>query len=261
MIGIPELIILRQNLARRFAGQKINDLHIHWEHGLNEPAATIFAATINSSLLEVRRVGRLLHLVLDNGLILGIRVFEKARFYLLSTQGRENSPMFEIVFSSGDGFGVRDALGQSQLLLNPRLATEWDVLHPSLTFSYLKKVAYLRKNEPVKGILMKDPKLCGLGSAYIDEVLWEIGVAPQSRVGKIPEGKLRDLLPAIKNVLNRATESLSTLTGSAELITDRRDFLIIHNTGRMYDPKGFPIMRAVIHNRRTYWSESQSVFL
>ncbi|MBE8971063.1 hypothetical protein IQ277_34150 [Nostocales cyanobacterium LEGE 12452] len=259
MMGIPDIIVLRQNLARRFVGQRISDFKIYWEKCVNVPSTSLIDVTVNSSLIEIRRVGQVLQFVLDHGFILGIKVSQKAKFYLLGREATD-SILFEMKFSSGAGFGVDDGLGQTLLLLNPTLSTASDVFHPSCTVSYLKKSVYLRRNDSIKAFLMRDPKIRGLGSTYLDEVLWVIQVAPHSLVGKIPESKFRELIPTARQIICEAVERISSLTGPEELIADRRDFLNISNAGKKYDPNGFPIMKIVIHHRKTYWSDSQRIY-
>nr|WP_298935520.1 DNA-formamidopyrimidine glycosylase family protein [uncultured Dyadobacter sp.] len=260
MIEIPELIVIRTKLARYLVGMKLIELKIHWHKYFKQAPDLIIQAAENSTVTEVRRVGKLIHLVLDNGHVLGIYLGEGAIPYLTPSNIRFESRVFEMGFGAGPRLVVDDLSGQSYLILNPDLATTDDPLHPSLTLDYLKKSIRAFKSSSIKAYMLTERKMRGIGSVYADEILWQIKVAPHSAPAKIPDAKLLELIDSIRTTLIVAAGKIEALTGPKELIAARYDFLNVHNTGKRYDPDGYLIQRIVIHRKRAYWTERQTVY-
>lgn len=69
----------------------------------------------------------------------------------------------------------------------------------------------------------------GVGNAYADEILWHARISPFSVSSKIPEAKLKDLVKAIKSVLEDAEQNI--LKSNPGIINGEvRDFMDIHNS-------------------------------
>jgi formamidopyrimidine-DNA glycosylase len=260
MIQIPELIVIRNKLARYFVGTRLVELKIYWHKHFKQDSDSIIEAVLNTTVTEVRRVGKLIHLVLDNGQVLGIYFAESCRPHMTPSSAQFPSDLLEMMFSNSVGLAVDDPSGQSYLILNPVLATTDDALHPSLTLDYLKKSLRVYKPPSIKAYMLKERKFQGVGNTYADEVLWQIKIAPQSVWDKIPETKLAEMIDAIRATLIIAAEKIESLTGPKELMTDRYDFLNVHNTRKRYDPEGNLIMKIVIHRKRSYWTERQHIY-
>lgn len=260
MIEIPELIVIRTKLARYFVGRKLIELKIHWHKHFKQAPDSIIQAAENSTVTEVRRVGKLIHLVLDNGQVLGIYLGEEAIPYLTPSTTRFESKVLEMGFGIAMGLTIDDLSGRSYLLLNPDLATTDDPLHPSLTIDYLKKSIRAFRSSSMKAFMLTERKMRGIGSAYADEILWQIKVAPHSTPTKLPDVKLAELIESIRTTLHFAAGKIEALTDPKELVTRRYDFFKIHKTGKRYDPDGYLIQRIVIHRKRAYWTERQTLY-
>lgn len=260
MIEIPELTVIRAKLARYLVGKRLTELKIHWHKHFVQVPDSIIEAAQHSTVTEVRRVGKLVHLALDNGQVLGIYLGEGAIPYLTPTSSRIESIVFELGFATGEGVIVDDFSGQSYILLNPDLATADDPLHPSLTLDYLKKSIRAFRTTSIKAHMLTERKMQGIGSAYADEILWQIKVAPHSVTTKIPDAKLLELIDSIRATLTFAAGKIEALTDSKQLVTSRYDFFKIHNTGRRYDSDGHLIQRIVVHRKRTFWTDRQTLY-
>lgn len=53
----------------------------------------------------------------------------------------------------------------------------------------------------IKQVLMDQSVVAGIGNIYSDEILWRAGVHPESRVGKIPTDKMKEMFRAMKLLL------------------------------------------------------------
>jgi formamidopyrimidine-DNA glycosylase len=260
MIEIPELIVIRTKLARLLIGKKLVELKIHWLKKFKQAPDSIIKAAQNATVIEVRRVGKLIHLALDNGEVLGIYFGEGAIPFWTPTNSLLECKVLEMVFETGERLVVDDRSGHSYLLLNPDLATKDDPLHPSLTLEYLKKSIRDFRTPSIKVHLLTERKMQGIGCAYADEILWQIKVAPHSVPTKIPDAKLAELIDSIRATLTDAAGKIERLTGPEDLVAGRYDFFKIHNTGRRYDPDGHRIQRIVVHRKRTFWTDRQTLY-
>lgn len=260
MIEIPELTVIRTKLARLLVGKKLVELKIHWQKKFKQAPDSIIKAAQNATVMEVRRVGKLIHLALDNGQVLGIYFGEGAIPYWTPSNDHFEYKVLEMAFENEIGLAIDDLSGQSYLVLNPDLATTDDPLHPSLTLAYLRKSIRAFKSSSIKGYMLTERKLRGIGSAYVDEILWDIKVAPHSVTTKIPDAKLVELIDSIRTTLTFAASKIEGLTGRNDLVAGRYDFFKIHNTGRRYDPDGHRIQRIVVHRKRTFWTDRQSLY-
>lgn len=260
MIAIPELTVIRTKLARLLVGKKLVELKIHWLKKFKQAPDSIIKEAQNATVIEVRRVGKLIHLALDNGQVLGIYLGESAIPYLTPSNGRFEYKVMEMTFEKGVGLAVDDQSGQSYLILNPELATTNDPLHSSLTIEYLRKSIRSYKSSSIKAYMLTERMMRGIGSAYADEILWDIKVAPHSVTTKIPDAKLLELINSIRTTLTVAASKIESLTGQTDLMAGRYDFFKIHNTGKRYDPEGHPIQRIVVHRKRTFWTDRQTLY-
>lgn len=260
MIEIPELIVIRTKLARYLVGKKVIELKIHWHKYFKQAPDLIIQTAENSTVTEVRRVGKLIQLVLDNGQVLGIYLGEGAIPYLTPSNIRFESKVFEMEFAMGQRLMVDDFSGHSYLLVNPDLATTDDPLHPSLTLEYLKKSIRAFRTSSIKAHMLTERKMQGIGSAYADEILWQIKVAPHSVTTKIPDEKLLELIDSTRATLTFAAGKIEALTGPKDLMASRYDFFKVHNTGKRYDPDGHLIQKIVLHRKRTFWTDRQTLY-
>ncbi|PID83484.1 hypothetical protein CSB11_01700 [Candidatus Campbellbacteria bacterium] len=63
------------------------------------------------------------------------------------------------------------------------------------------------KKGKIKTVFMNPEVVAGIGNIYSDEILWEIGVHPESEVSKIPEEKFGEMLAVSKKILKKSIAS------------------------------------------------------
>ncbi len=57
-----------------------------------------------------------------------------------------------------------------------------------------------------KNILMKPEFIAGIGNIYSDEILWEVGVHPESNLQNLPDEKLKEILRVAKKILKASID-------------------------------------------------------
>ncbi len=78
-----------------------------------------------------------------------------------------------------------------------------DVLSGRFDFSNFKQ-ALARSRAMIKSVLMDQERMAGIGNIYADEILFQAGVHPKTKVNKINDGELKGIYENIKWVLNEA---------------------------------------------------------
>jgi formamidopyrimidine-DNA glycosylase len=260
MPEVPELLTLRHNLLKRFKGQKLTDFNITWERRLKLPKEKIISAVKGAKLMSIERVGKTLELRFDNKEVIGFHLMQSGRPYLIPADDEIKWKIWDMSFETGLGFGIHDPTGQTQLHLNPAKPKVPDVLTDSLTFHYLKLMFQKNKQVLLKPLLTNPKYVLGLGNAYVDEILWEVKIAPTSVACLVPDHKIHDIVAAIESVLTNAEKEIRKVTGPDALMIEKRDFMNVHNHKLDKDPEGKEIIKGVVGKAKTYWTESQIVY-
>jgi formamidopyrimidine-DNA glycosylase len=78
-----------------------------------------------------------------------------------------------------------------------------------------------KKKRNIKALLLDQSFISGLGNIYIDEILWESGIHPNSISCAIPKTKVSRLYSAIQNILKEAIRQLGTTFISFSFLNGR----------------------------------------
>ena len=101
-----------------------------------------------------------------------------------------------------------------------------DPLSPAFTVDVLAGLlAGVRAQ--VKGVLTDQTVLAGLGNAYSDEVLWEVGMSPFKPAANLTPAEVEALHEAISRTLRTAVER-SAGTAAGELKAEKKSNLSVH---------------------------------
>ncbi len=65
---------------------------------------------------------------------------------------------------------------------------------------------YMGKNAGIKGLLLNQSLVVGIGNIYADEALFQAGIAPQRKAGTLSMAKLCELMQAVQAVLRLSIE-------------------------------------------------------
>lgn len=84
-----------------------------------------------------------------------------------------------------------------------------DPLSEEFSAAYLAE-AFGGRRASVKGLLLDQSLVAGLGNIYVDEVLFAAGVHPMRRAGTLSAGEIERIHAATRRILRRATELRGT---------------------------------------------------
>ncbi|UWQ17738.1 bifunctional DNA-formamidopyrimidine glycosylase/DNA-(apurinic or apyrimidinic site) lyase [Jannaschia sp. M317] len=98
--------------------------------------------------------------------------------------------------------------------------------------------AFRGRNTPVKSALLDQRIVAGLGNIYVCEALHRVGISPLRKAGRISEGRVRALVPVIREVLGEAIAA-----GGSSLRDHRQadgELGYFQHNFRVYDREGAP---------------------
>ena len=188
---------LPERMAERLVGQRVERLRRRSKYILADLSSG------ESLLIHLGMSGRML----VSGAMLGDFHFDhpapaKHDHVVLNMEGGAR-----ITFNDARRFGAMDLVATEQAEAHWLLAGLGpEPLGNTFDEDYL--VARFRgRNTPVKAALLDQRVVAGLGNIYVCEALFRAGISPRRKAGRIAEGRVRALVPVIRQVLAEAIEA------------------------------------------------------
>ena len=75
-----------------------------------------------------------------------------------------------------------------------------------VNFLEFKECLFLRPMGKIKQVLINQEIIAGIGNIYSDEILWKVGIHPESRISKIPKQKFSVLHKAMREILKKGID-------------------------------------------------------
>ena len=259
MPELPDLHVFSRNLHRILAGRTVQNVAVWRTRRRNFTNEKIAHALQGCALKKVRREGKEVHFHFDNDRRLAVHLMLAGQFDLTTDPHAIKFARLELEFGGGEWLVVSDPRGWATFTLDPRPETVPDALAAECDVEYLRNALRRNLGVPLKGFLVDQSILRGIGNAYADEILWACRIAPQSLCDRLPEDKVTDLHAAIRDVLTDAIAQIERI--SPETINGEiRDFLKVHHPERTYCPDGHPIRCETVAMKQTYYCEAQVNF-
>jgi formamidopyrimidine-DNA glycosylase len=135
-------------------------------------------------------------------------------------------------------------------------------LEKSFTPKMFKERLLLRPNGKIKAVLLDQSIVVGIGNIYSDEMLWETGIHPETRVEKLNDKHFQAVYKSMKKILTHSIKVRGDSKGDYRDIYGRRgSFQNLHKAyGRTNLPcpkKGCRgiIRRIVVGSRSAHFCE------
>jgi formamidopyrimidine-DNA glycosylase len=163
------------------------------------------------TFLSTYRHGKILFVGIDKGLWLLFHFGMTGRVkYFKPMEEEPRHTRLLLAFSEGThlAYESQRMLGRVELIENVEdyIAEKKlgpDALDDALDFQRFKEVLGSRRGV-VKSVLMNQKALAGIGNVYSDEILFQAGLHPKSKVGRLKEKDLEKLFKQMKGVLKTA---------------------------------------------------------
>jgi formamidopyrimidine-DNA glycosylase len=269
MPELPEVETVRRQLAPHVEGRTITSVHIddpRW--CAPQDATAVEAGLTGRRITQLGRRGKHLIASLDDGqqLLMHLRMTG-----IILWEPDEGVPYerVRIVLDESHAIAFCDPRRFGTGLLLPDEATRDEYLGARLgpepldpeTFTDAVLADVLRGREaPVKGILLDQAKIAGIGNIYADESLFRAGIHParpgrlvkRSQIGPLREGIVESLEMGIASG-GASIDDFRHLDGARGSFQD--DFLVHRRAGLPCPDCGHEITKLVVAGRGTYVCE------
>ena len=264
MPEIPELQHIAQVLAQRLSGRPITDIDIQKPIVIRLPREDFEAGLLGAQFESVERTGKFLLFRTNRDSVLAVNPMLNGRFqWIAGPDGNKKAharTCFTLKFQDADEqLGIRyiderylgkvylvDADDLDQVpVLNEQGP---DALDPALDRdAFLKRIKRYRGQ--VKNALVNAKFIAGIGNAYSDEILFNAGIHPFTKISTLSEEQRVGLYEAIRETLDWAAEIAATQIGG-KIDKKPRDFLNVHRKGGEPCPRCDSSISEVAPNRR-----------
>lgn len=267
MPEIPELQHIARVLTDRLAGRPIAFIDIQKPIVIRLPREDFEAGLMGAAFERVERSGKFLLFHTNRESVMAVNPMLNGRFQWTSGEDGTRKAHARTCFtlrlvpadSEDEGLGVRyiderflgkvylvDAEELDQVpVLNEQGP---DALDPSLDQdAFLKRLRRYRGQ--VKNALVNAKFIAGIGNAYSDEILFNAGIHPFTKISSLSEDRRIRLYDSTRETLEWASAIAADEIGN-RIDTKPRDFLNVHRKGGQPCPRCDSVISEVSPNRR-----------
>lgn len=230
MPELPEVESVRQGLQQMIIGEKIGTVEVRWPNIIESPAVSDFKKRLEGQVFEeVKRRGKfLLFYLTEDVLISHLRMEGKYQFVLPSygeEDGIENKHTHVIFYlESGHQLRYLDVrkFGRMSLVQKGK-----EFSHKSLAKLGPEPVAekftlpamqkfLTRRTKAIKGVLLDQEMVVGIGNIYADEILYRAQIHPEQSAKSLSKNETETLYHSIIEILDEAVQKGGTTIRSYE---------------------------------------------
>jgi len=264
---LPEVETLRGDAERLLVGRRITAADLLVPAVLREPTPTAFLAALRgAAIVRAERRAKYLLLGLADDQVLALQLAIYGQLLLCpSNAPREPETLLVLDLADGDEVHLRDGSNYTRIWLVAReklqAALRLDTLGPeplapAFTVDLLRERLGGRRAR-LKGLLLDQHVIAGLGNIYVDEALWRAGLHPARTASSLNEGELTALHDAIRGVLAEAIEHRGTTFHTyRDLLGEKghhQDALaVFHRQGKPCPRCGTTVQRTTLASRDTH---------
>jgi formamidopyrimidine-DNA glycosylase len=214
---LPEVTVISGDVASLAAGRKVVRAGISDDDVSNAGVEGFPVKLVGRTLLGTSRRGKII--VLDFGEVVGVvHLVISGRvlgFPEWQEPDRMNTVMLEFEGGVVLGFtrlwlGYFDLYDPGEVDKHPLISRLGpDPFSPEFTVGYLTE-AFSGRRAAIKGLLLNQSLVAGLGNIYVDEVLFAAGVHPARKADTLTLPETEALHAAILDILERAIQARGT---------------------------------------------------
>ena len=220
MPEMPEVETVRRSLEAILPGKTILRTEVRLPRIIKSSDAETFCRDTAMRRIEtIKRCGKALIIIMSENLALAVHLRMTGRLYLRDEAG-EKENFIRIIFFLDSGeelvyedirtFGTLhlvEAEAVKELPYFKKLGPE--PLSDGFTLEYLRK-AMAKNKSRIKGFLLDQRKIAGLGNIYVDEALFASGIHPCSRTGDLSAAEQKRIFKAVNEIIAAAIENRGT---------------------------------------------------
>ena len=261
MPEIPDLTIYARNLQGLITGREINGVRVGKPNKLNVPIVAFESALVGKAIGNVAREGKELLFTLNGSGAFAVHLMLSGRTLLISAGelATTRSLIAGLSFADGGAMAFCDNRSMLRVTLNPKPSKVPDALSEAFSKEYFARMIHKNASQNIKTVLINQKLVRGIGNAYVDEILYDAGISPESVTGKIPGDALDDLYVSIGKVLRWAISEITRIAPDI-IAGEERGFLKVHMPKKKMTDNGEAIIVKDIELKRTYFTARQAVY-
>ena len=215
MPELPEVETVRRSLLPVVLNKRIEAVEVPYERIVQQmEIATFQGQLLGQSFLDLSRRGKYLIFSLERGLelVAHLRMTGKLIYYSDSgiPQAKHTSAIFnfgsqgELRFEDVRKFGTLDLVREGEYTQIKGLDTLGvEPLSQDFTWQFLED-AVKNRSAKIKGFLLDQRHIAGLGNIYVDESLFMAQIHPERTAQSLKRAEIKRLHQAIQEVLTEA---------------------------------------------------------
>lgn len=272
MPELPEVEIVVQGLNQMILGEKIKTVEVRWPRIIESPTVEDFKNQLEGQVFEeVKRRGKfILFYLTDDVLISHLRM--EGKYQVVDPKNEVEDPFdskhTHVIFhlESGEELRYLDVRKFGRMSLVPK---GQEFKHKSLAKLGPEPVAeefkldamqefLTRRTKAIKGVLLDQHIVVGIGNIYADEILYEAKIHPSRPANSLTAAEEELLYKAIISILAKAVKKGGTTIRSYENAFGEngnyQDYLKVYGkTGEDCPRCGTPIEKIKIAGRGTHF--------
>ncbi len=272
MPELPEVESVVQGLNQMILGEKIKTVEVRWPRIIESPAVEEFKNQLEGQIIEeIKRRGKfILFYLTDDVLISHLRM--EGKYQVVDPKNEVVDPFdskhTHVVFHLGSGDELRylDVRKFGRMSLVPK---GQEFKHKSLAKLGPEPVAeefkldamqefLTRRTKAIKGVLLDQHIVVGIGNIYADEILYEAKIHPSRPANSLTAAEEELLYKAIISILAKAVKKGGTTIRSYENAFGEngnyQDYLKVYGkTGEDCPRCGTPIEKIKVAGRGTHF--------
>jgi formamidopyrimidine-DNA glycosylase len=212
-LELPELTVLSRQMNKEIARKKISRVEVANPKCLNMPLERFREALVGKTIVSVENRGKWLFIKLDSTFLLFNPGMGADIIYFKPKDKLPDKYQVKMTLNDGTGFTIRvswfcylhlvprDRLGEHRLAGKLGLPP----LDKEFTLDYFKQL--LSKNRGnIKGFLLDQKKVAGIGNVYIQDPLFEARIHPKRKIQSLSEKEVENLYESLRSVLRKSIE-------------------------------------------------------
>ncbi len=263
MPELPEVTVISEDVRVLAAGRKVVRAEIFRDDVSNAGVEGFRKRLVGSTLRDVKRRGKII--LLDFGDVVGLVHLVISGRVLRLSAWQHPDKIHTAVIEFEDGLvlaftrlwlGYFDLYEPGRIDEHPLISRLGpDPLTEAFSVEYL--TGALRRKAAVKGLLLDQSVVSGLGNIYVDEVLFAAGVHPTREANTLSQREIRAIHAATRDILERAIELRGTTFDSyhdafGEGGKFQHQLKVFTRTGEPCPACGTQIRKLRVAGRRTH---------
>ncbi|WNB93175.1 DNA-formamidopyrimidine glycosylase [Bacillus sp. NEB1478] len=215
MPELPEVENVKNTLNQFLPGKVIEEVKVNWENIIKHPEPEAFILRLQGQAFQhVYRKGKFLIFHLDEDSLVSHLRMEGKYGLFNSDESADKHTHVIFRFTDGTELRYRDVRKFGTMHVYPKGTEEnhlplkslgVEPLSDTLTSALMKRL-FSKTKRSIKAVLLDQTLIAGLGNIYVDEVLFQAGIHPETPANELSLQRLKKLKMAITDILSEAVK-------------------------------------------------------